>query len=450
MRLRFVLVILIGITYFNWSDNCKAQEKPVSPLRVEPIREGLKNKVEEGVTLPVTELHIYWKEGLHIDGRYENLKVKIGGSLMVDGGSIHTDNELKKTFSDFEGWGGDFRRLRVNILSTFYDVVDLKLDVDFANIREIKDNWITLKKKMPILGYIKFGHMKEPFSLEGLTSGTNITFMERSLPTLGFSPGRNLGILFHNALLDDRMTWAVGGFWNTGSLSKVGEATDRVSDADGYNLTARVTGLPWYEEGGKKLLHLGLSYSHGVRQKDQGEVRFRAKPESFLKDDRLVDTGALYMNSLDLINPELAMVLGPFSLQGEYFHAFTGASNAGNPQFWGFYLQANYFLTGEHRTYNTATAVFSQIKPKQDFHPFGDGWGAWEVAARLSYLDLNDGGDVKGGQETNLTLGLNWYLNPNLRLMFNYIRAHVEDRRTSRPIDNGYANIVQARFQFAF
>jgi phosphate-selective porin OprO/OprP len=337
--------------------------------------------------------------------------------------------------------------LRVNILSTIYDVVDFKLDVDFANIREIKDNWIGLKKKIPILGYIKFGHMKEPFSLEELTSGTNITFMERSLPTLAFAPGRNIGLLFNNTIFDERMTWAVGSFWNTGSFSKVGETTDRLSDANGCDLSARVTGLPWYEDGGKRLLHLGLSYSHGVRDKSKG-VKLRARPESYLKDDKLVDTGDLFMNRVDQINTEFAMVLGPFSLQGEYFHAFTGASEVGNVRFWGVYLQASYFLTGEHRPYNTATGVFSQIKPKNDFHPLKGKWGAWEVAARLSYIDLNDG-DIKGGQETNLTLGLNWYLNPNLRLMFNYVRAHVEDR-ANPPIDNGHANIIQARFQINF
>lgn len=393
-------------------------------------------------------LHTYWKEGFHIDSPHEHLKFKIGGSMMVDGGSVNVNHQLKEAFPGLEGTAADLRRLRVNILTTIYDVLDLKLDADFANVREIKDNWIGLKKKIPVLGYIKVGHMKEPFSLEVLTSGTNITFMERSLPTLAFAPVRNIGLMFNNTVFDERMTWAVGSFWNTGSFSKVGETTDRLSDANGYDLTARVTGLPWYEDGGKRLLHLGLSYSHGVRDKSKG-VKLRARPESYLKDDRLVDTGDLLMNRVDLINTELAMVLGPFSLQGEYFHAFTGASEVGNPKFWGIYLQASCFLTGEHRTYNTATGVFSQIKPKQDFHPLKGGWGAWEVAARLSYLDLNDGGDIKGGQETNLTLGLNWYLNPNIRLMFNYIRAHVEDR-AKPPIDNGYANIFQARLQFAF
>lgn len=90
--------------------------------------------------------------------------------------------------------------------------------------------------------------------------------MERSLPTVAFAPGRNLGILFQDALLGDRMTWAAGGFWNTGSL-RVGEAKDRIADPNGYNLSARITGLLWYKDGGERLLHLGLAYSHQSRDK---------------------------------------------------------------------------------------------------------------------------------------------------------------------------------------
>jgi phosphate-selective porin OprO/OprP len=71
-----------------------------------------------------------------------------------------------------------------------------------------------------------------------------------------------------------------------------------------------------------------------------------------------------------------------------------------------------------------------------------------EVGLRFSYLDLNDG-DIKGGREKNFTAGLNWYLNPNVRLMFNYIRANVEDR-AGPPVNDGTANIFQGRFQIHF
>jgi len=320
------------------------------------------------------------------------------------------------------------------------------MDIDFANVKEIKDNWIALRQKIPILGYVKAGHMKEPFSLEELTSGTNITFLERSLPTLAFAPGRNIGLMFNNTSFQDRMTWAVGGFLNTGSFSNVGDATDRISDANGCDLSGRVTGLPWYEEDGKKLFHLGLSYSHGFRNRDGEGARFGPRPESYLTDDRLVDTGELFIGRMDRVNMELAMVLGPLSFQGESLYAVVDAE--GERQFWGGYLFGSLFLTGEHRSYNKSTGVFSGVTPKQDFHPLKGSWGAWEIAARISYVDLNDGG-VKGGKEGNFTAGLNWYLNPYVRFTFNYIRANV-DNRANPPIDQGHADVVQARIQVAF
>ena len=425
-----------------------------SEVQADPSSSGSERTLSEWLEKEIDwrplGLHTYWEDGFRIDSPKKTVKIKIAGSMMIDGGIIDANRELRAAFPNLKGGEVDLRRLRLSGLATLYDTVDLRMEIEFADVQEIKDNWIGLTKKVPILGYIKVGHMKEPFSLEELTSGTNLTFMERSLPTVAFAPGRNLGILFQDALLGDRMTWAVGGFWNTGSL-KVGEARDRIADPNGYNLSARVTGLPWYKDGGRRLLHLGLAYSHQSRHKDStnGGIAYRTWPESKLTNNRLIDTAELVTNRAELINAELAWVQGPLSFQSEYFQAFTGASQEGNLKFWGFYVQASYFLTGEHRTYDTATGVFSQIKPKNIFHPLKGKCGAWEIAVRLSYLDLNDG-NIEGGKELNFTAGLNWYLNPNIRLMFNYIRAHVEDRNTSPSVSNGYANTFQARFQFTF
>src|SRR6185295_7409221 len=110
--------------------------------------------------------------------------------------------------------------------------------------------------------------------------------------------------------------------------------------------------------------------------------------------------------TLDLMGLEAAVVLGPFSLTGEYSLASidgdTGSPN--DPNFSGYYLQASYFLTGESRGYKKAQGCF----------------GAWELAARISSLDLTDDG-IDGGQLDDLSLGVNWYLNPNTRVMLDYI-----------------------------
>jgi phosphate-selective porin OprO/OprP len=411
--------------------------------------------------------------------RYENLKLKIGGKIILDGGYIEADKELERAFPDLEGYGGELRTLSVDVLGTIrvlsavkdrvetiekpaprvidgvlsyapYDALDFKIDVDFANLREINDIWLRFPR-IPLLGYLTFGHMKEPFSLERQTSITNTTFMEWALPNDAFAPSRNIGIMIGKPVLNERLTLAGGGFLNTGSFSDVGEASDRLTEANGYNLTARVTGLPWYADEGERLVHLGLSYSHGVRNdKDiDDRVQFRARPESRITDERLVDTGFFFTDDMDLINPELAIVLGPFSLQGEYFHTFTDADGKGDPEFWGFYVYGSFFITGENRNYNTSRGMFARVRPKRNFRPLKGGWGAWELGARFSYIDLNDE-EIRGGRERNFTAGVNWHLSPNFRFMFNYVRAHVKDRATQPPIDSGRANIYQARFQIAY
>ena len=367
---------------------------------------------------------------------------------MVDGGYIGADDELKRAFPDLEGPNVVFRQLQVSIFGTLYDWADFKLSIDFANTRDIKDEWIRFTK-IPYIGHITLGYMKEPFSLENWTGLKSITFMERGLPTEAFAPGRNFGVRRHATALDQRMTWALGAFLNTGSFSDVGETKDQIDEANGWNLAARVTGLPWYEDNGKRLLHLGLSYSHQFRGSEDVGEQLRARPESRLTDDRLVDTGEFFTDSVDLINAEFAIVNGPLSFQGEYFHVFEDADALGNPNFWGFYLFGSYFITGEHRNYGRQSGTFYSLEPKHDFRPFKGGWGAWELTSRFSYIDLNSEA-IRGGKEFNFTAGLNWYLNKKTRFMFNYIRAKVKDREIPPAVEDGSADIFQARFQIEF
>ena len=82
--------------------------------------------------------------------------------------------------------------------------------------------------------------------------------------------------------------------------------------------------------------------------------------------------------------------------------------------------------------------VFGRVIPNQDFRPWEGHWGAFQLAARVSYLDLDDE-DISGGRQTNLALGSNWYLFPNFRIMLNYVYAHVASQ--------GGENIVQMRLQ---
>jgi phosphate-selective porin OprO/OprP len=377
-------------------------------------------------------LRPYWKDGLRLDSADGAFKLKIGGRIQNDWAYYCTDgkNVGKADANDFDE-GVEFRRARLYVSGSIYDDIEFKAQYDFAGgDSDFKDVYLGFTK-VPYVGGIRIGHFKEPFSLEELTSSKYITFMERGLPNV-FAPSRNTGVMLHNAFLDDRMTWAAGVFRQTDDFG------DGVGGRD-YNVTARLTGLPWYEEDGKRLLHLGAGYTHQNYEDDV--IRFRERPESHLAP-RVVDTGEFPAEYGDLLGAELAWVHGPFSLQGEYVHAFMQGAGRfiGDPDFWGAYLQASYFLTGEHRPYKTANGTFGNVKPLRNFGKDG-GAGAWEVAARYSYLTLNDAG-VDGGRLRDFTLGLNWYLNPNLRIMWNYLFAD--------PSEGSEVDIFQMRLQLAF
>jgi len=335
------------------------------------------------------DFRVYWKKGIRMDSKDKKYKIKIGGRIQTDWGAIGADDDLEASFAGLEGTGAEFRRARLYIAGTVYDFIDFKAQYDFGGSdADFKDVYIGLKK-VPLVGHIKAGHSKEPFSLEELTSSKYVTFMERALPN-AFSPGRNTGIKFHNAALNKRVTWGVGVF------DDVGDTGDSdFDDFSDYNMTARVTCLPWYA-GGASLLHVGLSYSHQFRSEDNTNVRYRARPEAHMTDVRLVDTGNIPTDGVDLFTPEVALVFGPLSLQGEYFLASLDSEAASDPSFSGYYAYASYFLTGEHRKYSTSSGAFSRVSPEKNFHPTKGGMGAWEVGLRYSHIDLNDEG-ISGG-----------------------------------------------------
>ena len=74
------------------------------------------------------------------------------------------------------------------------------------------------------------------------------------------------------------------------------------------------------------------------------------------------------------------------------------------------------------------------------------GSGAWEAAVRYSNVDLDDGA-LNGGNLNQVTAGLNWYWNPNVRMMFNYIWA---ERDIAAPQQSGDVQIFAMRASLDF
>ncbi|SVD80624.1 uncharacterized protein METZ01_LOCUS433478, partial [marine metagenome] len=116
---------------------------------------------------------------------------------------------------------------------------------------------------------------------------------------------------------------------------------------------------------------------------------------------------------------EAAVVCGPFSVQGEYFYSTVRRkANFSDVDFQGSYIFVSWFLTGESRNYKHKSGAFSRIRPNNNAGQ--GGVGAWELGLRYSQIDLNDD-VIFGGEEENITLGLNWYVNPLIRFMANVV-----------------------------
>jgi phosphate-selective porin OprO/OprP len=131
-------------------------------------------------------------------------------------------------------------------------------------------------------------------------------------------------------------------------------------------------------------------------------------------------------------------------VQTEHLQAFVTGAPGGDAGLPGVYLFASRLLTGESHPYDRGSGTLAQVVPKRPSRPRKGGWGAWEIGARYSFLDLTDEG-VEGGTMNLLTLGTNWYWNRYVRWQFNYIFSGVDEG-----VADGRLHVLQGRFQISF
>jgi len=382
------------------------------------------------------EMKVYYDKGFKMKTRDRNFKFQIGGRIQADFAQLEGNDAFDRAFGKPEN-GAEFRRARVFLTGLLYGRILFRAQYDFAGQTAFNDVYLRFIK-IPGGGNFQVGHFKEPFSLEFLTSAKYITFTERSLMNV-FGQGRNLGFGIFNHELNQRMTWALGIFRPTGDNSP------RIQDNEGFSVTGRLTGLPWYEDKGGRLLHFGAAFSFNEIS-ETGTARLSSKPESNLSLASTLDTGTLRVKTITKYNFESALVWDAFNLQGEVTAAHLDRPEpALDSDLYGFYVEGGWFLTGEHLNYNKSGGIFGRISPRANAFD-GEGWGAWQLAARYSRVDLN-GGTTRGGEEENVTFGINWYLNPMTRLTFNYANG---DMIRGTGGDGGEVNVYQMRFQVEF
>ncbi len=397
--------------------------------------------------------------------------------------------------------GFNFRRARLQADGWIYEVIDFFVEYDFANqfssgqpftadpktgavaasrntdantfgVPAPTDVWAGINY-IPVIGGLRIGSLKAPIGLDHLTSSRYLDFLERShgFDTYynrnnGFEPG----FMIFNYTENQRMSWQVSATKPTNTL--FGWTTG----GGEWAYTGRITALPWYEDEGRRMIHVGLG-ARFIDHLDQGRANLNNRwllREGGPNLQRIVSQANLFGDSQAIINPEFFMNLGPLSVQAEYVASRVTGVTSYITQLTGStpvpvsargftsqtaYVQALYFLTGEHRPYSKTAlhgsgAAPTRVVPNRNYfwvpgsggngNPFSA--GAWQVGARYCWSDLNDNG-INGGIVNEVTLGLNWFLNPNMKIQWNYDMGH---RKLIGGTSDGYYSGFGMRMAFDF
>jgi len=396
--------------------------------------------------------------------------------------------------------GTYFRRIRPFLEGTLWETYEYRLNLALENNQYsttgLDEVWVGANQ-IPVVGTVRVGHVKNANGFEADMTGSSrtMTFLERSSYSEVIELNENFvtGVWASNNFLDQHMTY-------TATLFRQDQAAaSGAYFGDGqYGAEGRLTFLPLYECEGRSWLHMGVSGgwrngANNLATSPDRTFQFRARPE--LRDDdpagspsgaqvvpnansnRMIDTGAIAAQEDYLLGLELCYVRGPFSVQAEYGWNFLdgayGVAPSGftlnppivprqNYTFSGGYVQLAYTLTGESRAYDRKYGVLARNyfnegnitnawAVRDENGRLNWGWGAWELAARYSYVNLNDGTGttrIQGGVMDGFTVGLNWYLNNNIKLQFDWVYDHRYDVPVG--VIPGYTSGFGTRMQLSF
>jgi phosphate-selective porin OprO/OprP len=344
--------------------------------------------------------------------------------------------------------------------------------------------------------HFNVGVIEPSFMMEGTTNSASLTWIER--PDLENIAADSFGA--GDSRRGVEMGWSrPDTFWagdntafdvaftggKTGSAAGHGNGGDEQSQ-----ILGRVTDRFWSD--GISNLQVGMSiasvlYSGNSAGGGAQALRFRERPEIRVDGTRLIDTGNIAAKTGDMIAFDMEGNFENFYLEGEWAQfkmdrqcgAIVAAGNPvctsstaviDHPTFNGWTVGGTWILTGETKTYTagtyTATAVgetqagFQQLVPSRPFSLDGDSWGAWELTARYSDTNLNwnttqlaSAGNlagVLGGEQRIVALGVNWYLNRNIRVILDDNIVKINKGTAALPDrDSQDFNVLGLRVQFA-
>jgi phosphate-selective porin OprO/OprP len=367
-----------------------------------------------------------FSKGLKFTSADGNFEFQAGGRIHFDYGMHDGDDDIGPLDDGLE-----FRRLRSVFSGRLYGNVDYKLQLEFAGSRvEYRDAYMGLRTAW---FQVRAGQFHQPFGFETQSSSNYNTFIERSHPH-ALAPDRQSGLLLARALGDERGTIAV-------SLFQENSADGKNADTGYWSGAGRMTYVPIGGGDAEFLLHLGAAYAN--RRNAAQQLELELAPEAHLAPAFV--EGALAAESWNQFGLEAALFRGPWCALGEAVYLGTAAPGGlEDGTITSYAAQLSCFVTGEQKAYKAATGLLDRVSPRQNYDGQG-GKGALELALRFSATQTEDAA-AAAGSVASVTVGANWHLNPQTRLMVNLLRSEGRDT----PGLEGVVQAILTRLQIDF
>lgn len=345
---------------------------------------------------------LYWKSD---DGQFAtrmDVRIYFNGAYFFDDTEHILSNQT------------NLRKARLALKVKFWGVWHAEWDINVSKeYLEVEDMFIRFAG-FPN-SHIKFGNFKMALGLNELTSSRFLTFCERAYPMTAFEADRRFGLEYSRWQKFGAVNMNFrGDLFGQGCKIKSKSVYQKEVDETGNGVAARLVLAPEFDD---LLIHVGFASVLRKPDDELKEAEFKSEPETKIGDIEFLDTGTIKDVDYTLkFGLEGAVRYNNICLQAEYITAKVARINdQKEANFSGGYAFISWILTGEQRPWELDSGEFGQVIPKSNK------LGAWELAARYSYLNLTDeDAAIYGGKANNYTFGLNWYANPNLKFQLNY------------------------------
>lgn len=335
------------------------------------------------------------KGGLKVSTADGQFSFGLGGRIHFDGYAF--DRDIASATGTTE-----FRRGRLTLSGMAYGW-EYKMEQDFAagtNLDGLRDLYIA-RNLGP--GKLTIGHFKPYRSMEELTSSNEILMMER--------PFASATGLFGGRQFQQGVGYLVAGpNWTAGaSVFNLRGASGSRNEGKGFS--GRATWAPMM--GSEQVLHLGAWYSHEDTALGSANLSASANYAGRRGPSlSIASTPGTSGEQVQAAGLEFAGLFGPVFFQSEYANASFGQALGPDQDVETFYVQGSLMLNGGRKSYKAANGVFASPKVGET--------GLWELTARYDQIENKDLADREAN---SWILGVNYYLNPNLRFMFNYTKG---------------------------